>query len=70
MKAQSENYCEILENAVIVSIEKCEDGNHLKSKKFPLLMTSDNEGEEEFFTKSVILANGADAMNRKLVKYH
>ena len=31
-------------------------------------MTSYNEGEEEFFTKSFILANGADEMNQKLIK--
>ena len=59
MKAQSENYCEILENTVIVSIEKCEDGFHLKTKNSPLLMTSDDEGEKEFFSKSLILATGA-----------
>ena len=59
MKAQSENYCEILENTVIDSIEKCEDGFHLKTKNSPLLMTSDDEGEKEFFTKSLILATGA-----------
>ena len=59
MKAQSENYCEILENTVIDSIEKCEDGFHLKTKNSPLLMTSDDEGEKEFFSKSLILATGA-----------
>ena len=59
MKAQSENYCEILENTVIDSIEKNEDGFHLKTKNSPLLMTSDDEGEKEFFTKSLILATGA-----------
>ena len=59
MKAQSENYCAILENTVIDSIEKNEDGFHLKTKNSPLLMTSDDEGEKEFFTKSLILATGA-----------
>ena len=59
MKAQSENYCEILENTVIDSIEKSEDGFFLKTKNSPLLMTSDDEGEKEFFTKSLILATGA-----------
>ena len=59
MKAQSENYCEILENTVIDSIEKAEDGFILKTKNSPLLMTSDDAGEKEFFTKSLILATGA-----------
>ncbi len=59
MKDQSENYCEILENTVIDSIEKNEDGFHLKTKNSPLLMTSDDAGEKEFFTKSIIIATGA-----------
>ena len=59
MKAQSENYCEILENTVIDSIEKNEDGFHLKTKNSPLLMTSDDEGKKEFLAKSIILATGA-----------
>lgn len=59
MKAQSENYCEILENTVIDSIEKTDDGFHLKTKNSPLLMTSDDAGEKEFFTKSIIIATGA-----------
>ena len=59
MKAQSENYCEILENSVIDSIEKTEDGLHLKTKNSPLLMTSDDTGEKELFTKSIIIATGA-----------
>ena len=59
MKAQSENYCEILENTVIDSIEKTDDGFHLKTKNSPLLMSSGDEGEKEFFTKSIILATGA-----------
>ena len=59
MKAQSENYCEILENTVIDSIEKTEDGFHLKTKNSPLLMTSDDTGEKELFTKSIIIATGA-----------
>ena len=59
MKAQSENYCEILENTVIDSIEKTEDGFNLKTKDSPLLMSSDDVGEREFFTKTIILATGA-----------
>lgn len=59
MKAQSESYCEILENTVIDSIEKSEDGFLLKTKNSPLLMTTDDSGEREFFTKSLILATGA-----------
>ena len=59
MKAQSENYCEILENTVIDSIEKTDDGFHLKTKDSPLLMTSDDTGEKELFTKSIIIATGA-----------
>ena len=59
MKAQSENYCEILENTVIDSIEKTEDGFHLKTKNSPLLMTDNDEGAKELFTKSIILATGA-----------
>lgn len=59
MKAQSENYCEILENTVIDSIEKTEEGFHLKTKNSPLLMTSDDEGKKEFLAKSIILATGA-----------
>ena len=35
MKAQSENYCEILENTVIESIEKTDDGFNLKTKNSP-----------------------------------
>ena len=59
MKAQSENYCEILENTVIDSIEKTDDGFHLKTKNSPLLMTSDDTGEKELFSKSIIIATGA-----------
>ena len=59
MKAQSENYCEILENTVIDSIEKTEDGFHLKTKYSPLLMTEDDDGAKEFIAKSIILATGA-----------
>ncbi|MBQ2961501.1 FAD-dependent oxidoreductase [Methanobrevibacter sp.] len=59
MKAQSENYCEILENTVIDSIEKTDDGFNLKTKNSPLLMSSDETGEKEFFTKTIILATGA-----------
>lgn len=59
MKAQSENYCEIMENTVIDSIEKTEEGFHLKTKNSPLLMTSDDEGKKEFLAKSLILATGA-----------
>ena len=59
MKAQSENYCEILENTVIDSIEKTEEGFNLKTKNSPLLMSSDDTGEREFFTKTIILATGA-----------
>ena len=59
MKAQSENYCEILENTVIESIEKTEGGFNLKTKNSPLLMTSDDVGENEFFTKSIIFATGS-----------
>ena len=59
MKAQSESYCEILENTVIDSIEKDEDGFRLKTKNSPMLMTSDDSGENEFFAKSIILATGA-----------
>ena len=59
MKAQSENYCEILENTVIDSIEKTGDGFHLKTKNSPLLMTSDDSGEREFSAKSIIIATGA-----------
>ena len=59
MKAQSENYCEILENTVIESIEKTADGFNLKTKNSPLLMTSDDAGENEFFTKTIIFATGS-----------
>lgn len=59
MKAQSENYCEIMENTVIDSIEKTDDGFLFKTKNSPLLMTSDDEGNKEFLTKSIILATGA-----------
>lgn len=59
MKAQSENYCEIMENTVIDSIEKTDGGFLLKTKNSPLLMTSDDEGNKEFLTKSLILATGA-----------
>ena len=59
MKAQSENYCEILENTVIESIEKTADGFNLKTKNSPLLMTSDDAGEKEFFTKTIIFATGS-----------
>ena len=59
MKAQSENYCEIMENTVIDSIEKTDDGFIIKTKNSPLLMTSDDEGKKEFITKSIILATGA-----------
>ena len=59
MKVQSEKYCEILENTVIDSIEKTEDGFHLKTKNSPLLMTTNDTGEKEFSTKAIILATGA-----------
>ena len=59
MKAQSENYCEIMENTVIDSIEKTDDGFIIKTKNSPLLMTSDDEANREFLTKSIILATGA-----------
>ena len=59
MKDQSENYCEILENTVIDSIEKNNDGFYLKTKNSPLLMTSDETGEREFTAKAIILATGA-----------
>ena len=59
MKAQSENYSEIMENTIIDSIEKTEEGFHLKTKNSPLLMTSDNDGKKEFLTQSIILATGA-----------
>lgn len=59
MKEQTENYCEILENRVIDSIEKIEDGFYLKTKNSPLLMTSNEIGAREFKTKSIILATGA-----------
>ncbi|WP_407462490.1 NAD(P)/FAD-dependent oxidoreductase [Methanobrevibacter sp.] len=59
MKAQSENYCEIMENTVIDSIEKTDEGFHLKTKNSPLLMTSNDEGKKEFIAKSIILATGA-----------
>ncbi|MBO5966808.1 MAG: FAD-dependent oxidoreductase, partial [Methanobrevibacter sp.] len=59
MKAQSENYCEILENTVIDSIEKAEGGFNLKTSNSPLLMTSDDAGEKEFFTKTIIFATGS-----------
>ena len=59
MKAQSENYCEILENTVIDSIEKTDEGFHIMTKNSPLLMSSDDEGIKEFFTKTIILATGA-----------
>ena len=59
MKAQSENYCEIMENTVIDSIEKTDDGFIIKTKNSPLLMTSDDEGKKEFLTKSIMLATGA-----------
>lgn len=58
MKSQSEKYCEILENTVIESIENVDGGFHLKTKNSPLLMTSDETGEKEFFAKSIILATG------------
>ena len=59
MKVQSEKYCDILENTVIDSIEKTEDGFHLKTKNSPLLMTTNDTGEKEFSTKAIILATGA-----------
>ena len=59
MKAQSENYCEILENTVIDSIEKTDGGFKLNTKNSPLLMTSDDAGEKEFFTKTIIFATGS-----------
>ena len=59
MKVQSENYCEILENTVIDSIEKTEGGFNLKTRNSPLLMTSDDAGEKEFFTKTIIFATGS-----------
>ena len=59
MKDQSEKYCEILENTVIDSIEKIEEGFHLKTKNSPLLITTNDTGEKEFSTKAIILATGA-----------
>ena len=48
-----------MENTVIDSIEKTDDGFHLKTKNSPLLISGGDEGEKEFFTKSIILATGA-----------
>ncbi len=59
MKAQSEKYCEILENTVIDSIEKTDDAFHLKTKLSPLLITEEDDGAKEFLAKSIILATGA-----------
>ena len=59
MKAQSEKYCEILENTVIESIEKVDGGFLIKTKNSPLLMAEDETGEKELFAKTIILATGA-----------
>ena len=59
MKAQTENYCEIMENETIQSIEKIEDGFLLKTKTSPLLMSEENNEIREFKAKAIILATGA-----------
>ncbi|WP_297981120.1 FAD-dependent oxidoreductase [uncultured Methanobrevibacter sp.] len=59
MKVQTEKYCEILENEIINSIEKTDDGFILKTKKSPMLITEESDEIREFKTKTLILATGA-----------
>ena len=59
MKAQTENYCEIMENEVIKSIEKTDDGFLLKTKTSSMLMSEESDEIKEFKTRSIILATGA-----------
>lgn len=59
MKVQTEKYCEILENEIIDSIEKTDDGFILKTEKSPMLMTEESDEIHEFKTKTLILATGA-----------
>ena len=59
MKAQTENYCEIMENEIIKSIEKTDDGFLLKTKTSSMLMSEESDEIKEFKTKSIILATGA-----------
>ena len=59
MKSQTENYCEIMENETIQSIDKVEGGFLLKTKTSPLLMSEESDDIKEFKTKSIILATGA-----------
>lgn len=59
MKAQTENYCEIMENEVIKSIEKTDDGFLLKTKTSSMLMSEESYEIKEFKTRSIILATGA-----------
>lgn len=59
MKSQTENYCEIMENETIQSIEKVDEGFLLKTKTSPLLMSEESDDIKEFKTKSIILATGA-----------
>ena len=59
MKSQSENYCEIMENETIQSIDKVEGGFLLKTKTSPLLMSEESDEIKEFKAKSIILATGA-----------
>ena len=59
MKSQSENYCEIMENEIIESIEKLEDGFLLKTKTSQLLMSAESDEIKEFKAKAIILATGA-----------
>ena len=59
MKSQTENYCEIMENETIQSIDKVDEGFLLKTKTSPLLMSEESDDIKEFKTKSIILATGA-----------
>ena len=59
MKSQTENYCEIMENETIQSIDKVEGGFLLKTKTSPLLMSEESDDIKKFKTKSIILATGA-----------
>ena len=59
MKSQTENYCEIMENETIQSIDKIDGGFLLKTKTSPLLMSEESDEIKEFKTKSIILATGA-----------
>ena len=52
MKSQSENYCEIMENETIQSIDKVEGGFLLKTKTSPLLMSEESDEIKEFKAKS------------------